>query len=355
MTSEGLESVLEEAGFSPYQAAAIVALLDLGSASARTIADASDVPDPRIYDVLRDLEAGGYVETYEDDSLHARIGSLDRLEEELASRAEKLSWASDEVEQRYQRPTSDLGCARVVGGFETAFEGARESIADATDRVQASLTGPQFTKLEEALVAAHERGVDVRLSFHGDREALPATDALAPACTEARYRSLPSPFVVLVDRSRTCFVPHTDSINEYGLIVDDRTHTYVFRWFFALCLWEVWEECYSGRSAEPPTTYADVRECLRAVEPELDAGRTVWIDVEGRWTDTGEACSFAGRLVDCTYTAQSARADAGDTIAAYAGRATLVVDTDEGPVRVGGWGALLEECEATRITVRAIE
>ncbi len=357
MTSNDLETILEAGGLSPYQAAAFVSLLDLGAASARTIAQASGVPDPRIYDVLRDLEAAGYVETYEQERLHARVGDIDRITEKLASRAERFSWASEAIEERYERPHAAVGEARIVGRFETVFEHAREAIEGAADRIQLSVTTDQLTDPAPALAGAVERGVDVRLSLHddGSETSLPAPESLSELCTEARYRPLPAPFVVLVDRSELCFVPHTDSVNEYGVIVDDRSHAYVFHWFFVLCLWDVWETYYSGRPTEPPITYPGLRECLRAVEPELDADRTVLASVEGRWTDTGEDCSLTGRIVDRLYTTQSTRAEVDPMMAAYAGQATLVIATDEGEISVGGWGATVEAVEAIRITVEAIE
>lgn len=354
MSDDDLAAVLEEGGLSPYQAAAFVALLDLGAASARTIARASDVPDPRIYDVLRDLEAAGYVETYEQERLHARVSDLDRIQSDLTSRAERFSWASEEVEDRFERPQTDLGHARIVGRFETVRDHARGAIDDATDRIQASLTPEELSTLEPALAAAFDRGVDVRLSLHGEQGSLPDPESLSGVCTEARYRPLPAPFVVLVDRTETCFVPHTDSINEYGVIVDDRTHTYVFHWYFSLCLWDLWEVHYSGRPSDPPITYVDIRECLRDIEAVLD-DHTVYVAVEGRWTATGEDCSLVGEATDCTYTTQSARTGTDSTIAAYAGQATLTVRTDDALYRVGGWGAVVEDVEATRITVEAVE
>jgi len=43
----------------------------------------------------------------------------------------------------------------------------------------------------------------------------------------------------------------------------------------------------------------------------------------------------------------------GDPSSAFgiAGRATVVVDTGEEELTVGGWGAVLEDVEATRITL----
>ena len=59
-----LISALRDAGLSPYQADAYVTILEVGAAPVTDIAEASGVPDPRIYDVLRDLEAEGYIELY---------------------------------------------------------------------------------------------------------------------------------------------------------------------------------------------------------------------------------------------------------------------------------------------------
>ena len=47
------------------------------------VAEASDVPDPRIYDVLRDLADAGYIETYEQDLLYARAVSPEEVLDDL--------------------------------------------------------------------------------------------------------------------------------------------------------------------------------------------------------------------------------------------------------------------------------
>ncbi|WP_435157485.1 helix-turn-helix domain-containing protein [Haladaptatus sp. DFWS20] len=52
MDPNEFHTILEDAGFSPYQADAYTTLLELGSAPASEIASTSGVPQPRIYDVL---------------------------------------------------------------------------------------------------------------------------------------------------------------------------------------------------------------------------------------------------------------------------------------------------------------
>lgn len=61
---------LRDAGLSPYQADAYVALLGRGTLSAQELAGASGVPGPRMYDVPDGLEAKGFVVTYERDQLY---------------------------------------------------------------------------------------------------------------------------------------------------------------------------------------------------------------------------------------------------------------------------------------------
>jgi len=357
VNAEELRDVLEEAGLSPYQADAYVTLLDLGSASATELAEASEVPDPRIYDVLRALEGEGFVETYQEGSLHARASDPEIVVGDLVARARRLEAATEEIESRWREPPKETNRVGIVRRFESLFDRARSAIGEARFRIQLSVSPEEFRTLRGDLIEAVDRDLDVRLTIHTrstEGTELPAADELAGACTEARHRPLPTPFVVLVDRTRSFFAPHPDSTNRYGVVVDDRTHAYVFHWFFATCLWEVWEPIYSSRPSEPPITYVDVRECLRAIEPAVEEGRRVSVTVLGFETATGETCELSGRVVAVEYSATAA--ETGEpSIARYAGRATLVVDTGERSVSVGGWGSTIEDIEATRIVVEAID
>lgn len=96
---------------------------------------------------------------------------------------------------------------------------------------------------------------------------------MAEVCTEARHREIPSPFLAIVDRSKVCFAPHAGSINEYGIIVEDRTHAFVFHWFFLSSLWDVWEPLYAPDPEGPPLEFSDVRYCIREITPHLKRAR----------------------------------------------------------------------------------
>ena len=348
-----LSETLEEAGLSPYQADAYITVLELGAAPVTRIADASGVPDPRIYDVLRDLESTGYIETYERESLYARANDLDAIVDDLNSRANRFAAATEEIERRWNEPSVEQSTVSIVTRFETVIKNADEFIRGAESQVNVSVAVDDFEQLRPALRDATERGVRVNLSIHtpeDEASALPDPEALSDVCSEARHRRLPSPFAVIVDRTKTCFAPHAGSTNEYGVLVDDRTHTYVFHWYFLTTQWDTWEPIYSSIGDEPPIEYVDIRYCVRDVAPLVRDGATVRVRIEGTDTESGAKRTVEGKLSEILVTGPENAADV-DVIASYGGQVALVVETDEGPVEVGGWGAMVEDIEAHRITV----
>jgi len=353
MNADELKSTLEDAGLSPYQTEAYVAVLDLGTASATTVAETSGVPDARIYDVVRSLAEQGYIETYEQGSLHVRAHDPGDVLADLRERAVRFGDAADEIEHRWEQPPLSSNEASIVNRFETVLDRSRQFVLAAEFQVQVSVSPAQFADLRPTLETAHDRGVNVRLSIHtypDDPDKLPSPEALAGACTEARHRPLPAPFLVLVDRTRTCFGPHMGSANQYGVLVDDRTHAYVFHWYFLSCLWEVWDPIHTQPGLDSlPAEYVDIRRCIRDLESLLADGRQVRAHVEGRDTATGEERDLTGRITEVSYVGESA-ADPTPLVE-LAGRATLTLEVDGREYHVGGWGAILEGIEATRVTI----
>jgi hypothetical protein len=244
----------------------------------------------------------------------------------------------------------------IVTRFETVIKNADEFIREAETQVNVSLGVEHFERLRPALREATERGIRVNLSIHtpdGDPTDLPDADALAEICSEARHRRLPSPFVVIVDRTKTCFAPHAGSTNEYGVLVDDRTHSYVFHWYFLTTQWDTWKPIYTARDGDPPIDYIDIRYCVRDVAPLLRDGATVRLRIEGTDTESGADRVVEGVLSDVVVTGDDSVGE--ETVASYGGQVGLIVETADGPVEVGGWGAMVETVEAHQITVKSVD
>lgn len=353
MKDDDLVDVLEDAGLSPYQAEAYVTLLELGNATATDVADACDVPDPRIYDVLRDLESKGYIETYQQDSLTARAHDPGVVLDDLRSRSSQYLTAAEEIEERWHQPAVAEHEVSIVKRFDTVMNRAREIIDNAENQIQIGTNVEQFRALEDSLVEARERDVNIKLSLctEVDSDELPPEETLAKACTEARHRNIPTPFLVLVDRTWTCFAPHSESVNEYGVLVSDRTHTYIFHWFFLTCLWEIWDTVYTERTAETPTTYVDLRHAVRDVDPLLENGATIRATVVGYETGSKAAVELEGIVKRIEYTGDAVGREEQIPLSQLAGRVSLILETADGEFEIGGWGAVVEEIEAAEITI----
>ncbi|WP_254271268.1 TrmB family transcriptional regulator [Haloarcula marina] len=355
MDDDELTAILEDSGLSPYQAEAYVALLGLGTASATDVAESCDVPDPRIYDVLRDLESKGYIETFQQDSLTARARDPKEVLEDLRSRSSKYLDAAETIEERYNQPEISDHEVSIVKRFDTVLNRAVDLIDAAENQIQLGVNSRQFYELERALRDAHERGIDIKLSIctEPDEEA-PTVEDIEGTCTEARHRELPSPFLVLVDRQWTCFAPHRHSVSEYGVLVNDPTHTYVFHWFFLTCLWEIWDTIVTERTPETPTTYVDLRYAVRDIEPLLSEGATIEATVEGFITSTSEHVELTGTITDVNYIGSAMDRKDPVPLVQLAGRISATLESDGTTYEIGGWGAVLEEIEATNITITDI-
>jgi sugar-specific transcriptional regulator TrmB len=356
METGELTETLEEAGLSPYQADAYVTLLELGSVSARELANASGVPGPRIYDVLRDLEEDGYVTTYEQDRLYARANDPSEALYGLRDRVSRFEMAIDEVESRYRTPDARESEVTIVKQFKTVFESAKTAIAEAKRHVQVAVTPDQFFDLRQELREAFDRGVYVQLSLYvpaGEDLPFDASE-FEGVCTEVRKRELPEVYLVITDRQTVSYAPHLQTPREYGVLVDDRVTAYVFHWFFLTSLWEVYDVIYSDHNDEPPLTFVEITECVRTVDTFLRDGATVHARVDGYSVPTGRNLTLEGSIVEVDYTGHS-DGDEPPALAQLAARATLVLETDDDTYTVGGEGAVVEDISADRITITAIE
>jgi len=80
---EGIVEGLRRLGLTEYEAKAYATLVGMGEATARQVHELCGVPRTRIYDILRDLEAKGFVEFMEGTPTYYRAVEPDRVMERL--------------------------------------------------------------------------------------------------------------------------------------------------------------------------------------------------------------------------------------------------------------------------------
>ncbi|RBI63376.1 TrmB family transcriptional regulator [halophilic archaeon] len=357
MDAETLRETLENTGLTQYEADAYIAVLELGSAPATEIADSCDVPQARIYDVLRNLETEGFVETYQKGSLHARAHEPNEILDELTSYAETVNEAAAEIQERWERPTVENHRVSVLKPLSSIFDRAEEAIASAENEVQLALTPDQFDRLRDGLEAACERDVVVKLVLTPESEGDVTVERrefdFDGVATEVRYRDMPTPFLVLADRMRVCFAPEKPlhPAHEYGVLVNDYSLSRIFDWYFGTALWWYWPTIHSARDDTLPRTYTSIRECIRDVDRYVDDHEVV-VTVYGKERTTDADVELTGRVVDVDY----AGGDLGSPLLdSFIEEATIWLETPEETYEVGGWGALFEPIEGRRFVVETTE
>ena len=358
MDDDTLRETLTDVGLTQYEAEAYVAVLELGSAAATEIADASGVPQARIYDVLRNLESEGYVETYEKGSLHVRARDPVAVVESLESYAGTVESAAGELVERYETPTVENHRVSVVKPLSSIYDRAEEAIADAEYEIQLAMTPALYERFREPLRAAKERGVIVRLTVAPEQRRPLAEAGLdlefEGVVSEAKYRRLPTPFLAIVDRLQVCFAPEAGQhpAHEYGVLVNDYSLSQIFEWSFETAFWEHWETVYSDRDGGFPTTYTEIRECIRDIEPLLEDNEVIVTVYGVHHDEADENVQLTGRVRSVTIAGDPA--DGQVPLATFLEEAQIELETADGTFVVGGWGAIFEAIEGRRFVVEAV-
>lgn len=353
MDRDPLRDALQNAGLTSYQADAYITLLERGMMPAVDVANQCSVPVSQIYDVLRALERMDYIETFDQDQLHARPKEPVGVLRELRSRGELMNEAADAIEDRWDRPAVSDHKVSVVKHEETVVDRTRDLIRDAESFIELSATVDQFRALTNALTDAHDRGVVSKVAVYGeDLEERLADIDLEGTVTELRACRIPGPFLFVADRTRTCFTPNDWANRPFGVLIDDYILSLIFHWYFQTGVWALWEPVYED--TEPPHVYMTLEEFVRDVAPLRADGASVAVTIEGTWVETNKPCEITGTVAGIEYPGMY-RTEGRPSFDQLAGFLQLELAANDELYSVGGWGAVYEDVEAVRIVLERIE
>jgi hypothetical protein len=125
-----------------------------------------------------------------------------------------------------------------------------------------------------------------------------------------------------------------DDRDRYGVIFNRSALGFLVSGFYGTVLWTTAEPLAGdGKSRPFPRRYASIR---RAVKDIREFGGEFYASVEGRSIETGQPAVVEGKVVDVAF-------ESSEEIA------SLVVETEDGPVEVGGRVAALEDVEGQEI------
>jgi sugar-specific transcriptional regulator TrmB len=339
---------LQRIGLSKYQAVGYLTILKHGPLAAVDVAQRSDIPGSRVYDVLTDLEHDGYVATFErEDKRYVQAKEPSDIVSILHETGERISKTAEEIEDTWEQRNIVEHEVNLVKETDSVLERARKFIETAERTVDLAVTPPQYLQLRESLATAVADDVIVRVSL--EQFSPNRIDSEQPV-TALRHRRITGPLLVISDRTYTCFAPNERAVSDYGLVVNDPILSFIFRWYFQLCLWSVGEPL-DDSSAEQ-RTYVSLEAFIQDIYPLWASGAVVPVTVSGTDTDTGEPSEVTGTVSDLLYPNQSVRSGSTPTYSDLAGIVTLVLTDDDGATHeIGGWGAVYEDVEADRIVL----
>ena len=137
---EAIANRLTELGFSQYEARTYLGLLTSESATGYSVANATGVPQPKVYETLRRLvERGAAVRTGDNPGRYSAVAPetlLRGLENDFAGRVEAVRRDLETLPSRASVP--ELLSVHRVESFPAAVERASEAIAGARTRVYLS-------------------------------------------------------------------------------------------------------------------------------------------------------------------------------------------------------------------------
>lgn len=160
-------TLLQEFGFTEYEAYTFVYLLRLGGGTAKDVADLDDVPRTRVYDAVESLHQAGMVDVKYSSPKRftpvSRETALRKLDLQRENAIEDLGQLFDQLEPADQQP-EEFG-VWTVRGHEAVASRVTEFIDDAEDEL-VYMTVDELLSDDhlDALAAAEERGVDIYLA-----------------------------------------------------------------------------------------------------------------------------------------------------------------------------------------------
>ena len=342
MTSDELRRELEEVSsrfdLSEYEIKAYLTILEHGRLTASEVAERTDIPQPRVYDTVRSLSRNGLVELRE--SRPMEVLAVDP-EEAFTGIQSTLSMLVGDLVERYTTPARDAEAVSLVKSRQTILRYLEDVITTAEYELVLSLTPDLLARYEDELVERQKSGVTIELLL------APAVDVPDPesydysrVATDARARrGVTTPIVAVADGTYSIYAAHQalqSGDGRYGVIFNSSELGFLVSGFLNTVVWTSATTLSEDRGDRPfPRRYATIRCCAEDV---ISADETLYATVRGRDIETGEYRTVRGLVVEVS-------------VGTNRETAALTVETDAGPIGIGGQVAALEDIEGYEFVI----
>ena len=227
ITPEAVTDRLVQLGFSTYEARTYVGLLGTGTATGYAVANATGVPQPKVYETLRRLKERGAVVQISGQPVRwsaiPPAALLEQLDQEFTGRLDAARAGLAEL----ATGSAGEGAPHVVWHHthrDSILANAKAALAGATAHVYLSGHGAVLEELAHEVAAAGVRGVEFTILHFGELS-FPApqgrafrhatTDAVLRPSVRARH------LAVVADSQQALWAVARDGRRWEGLYADD--------------------------------------------------------------------------------------------------------------------------------------
>ena len=345
---DDLKKRIEQAGnrldLTEYEIAAYLAVLEYGELSASEVSYRTDVPQPRVYDIVRRLEERSLVELIEGRPMRVRALDPAELFDDLNSSLKSL--AAD-LGSRYTAPEPDDEAVSLVTSRQTILRRFQAIIEAAEYELILSLTPSLLKRFEKPLMAHRQANVPIELLVSPASEAPDPTiyDYLSVATRVRLRRGVTTPLLAVADGKHSIYT--TQDVlkreqDQYGVIFHRSMLGFLVTGFFNTGLWVTADPLASdGNENGFPKQFASVRRCVKDLQQRDGEFHAT---VTGRTVETGRRWSESGTITDIS-------AKLSERIVSF----TLETEPESESFTIGGRVASLEDIEAHTIRINRKE
>ncbi|WP_276271822.1 HTH-type sugar sensing transcriptional regulator TrmB [Haloarcula litorea] len=333
-----LERVITRFNLGEYEITAYLTVLQHGELTAAEISENTDIPQPRVYDTVRSLSDVGLVELKE--SRPMKVLAVDPREA-FGDIQSSLDDLVEDLSARYTAPAREPEAVSLVKSRPTILRYLEDIIESAEYELTLSLTPSLLDRFESRLAGRRGDGIatEILLSPADQAPDPEEFDYHSVATTVKGRRGITTPVVAVADGNYSLYATRESLRGEtdrYGVIFNRSELGFLVSGFLNTVLWTTAEVIASdGKELPFPRRYGTIRRCISDLTT-LDG--EFYATIEGRDVTTGESWIVEGRVEEASFGPNREIA-------------TLVIETADGEIDVGGQVATYEDIEAYEICI----
>jgi len=337
LSTESLHELLKKLGFTSYEAKAYITLVLNGSLTATELAMKSEIPQPRVYDIVQSLLEKGLIMVSEGRPRKFQAISPTVALRNYVNRKRQLEDEALETflaELTSHAPASTEAGVWTSSGYTSALNLLRESFFIASDE----LLFAGYLEILEELEEAAKKPLSTCVVLY---DAIEEATGNLKLYDEVRVKPTKAPVMLIPDFRHALVIIDWETRKPTSYLITDENLIKIFAVYYLSYIRSGSKLIHSRLDTLDKRSYVHLTRALDHVRILREKGRRVFVRVIGRRTSDGRLVELEGEVV-------------GEFENSFRSIGYLTVRLADGrEVTVGGIGAYLEDVEARRIEIIA--